>query len=93
MTIICRVIAGISETLVFNTIYAMISQIFPQEKLEIIGTNESFLGLGMAIGPAVASFLYGHFGFQTTFFILGQIQICTMVAALVLISSDTNKIG
>uniref|UniRef100_T1JKK8 Major facilitator superfamily (MFS) profile domain-containing protein n=1 Tax=Strigamia maritima TaxID=126957 RepID=T1JKK8_STRMM len=60
----------------FNTAACtIVAQIFPDNVSTVFGLLETFVGLGMTLGPAVGGLLYSTGGFGLPFYILGAFML------------------
>lgn len=58
-SVAARLVGGFSDSLIQSCQMSLISQAFPDTKAELIGTNEAFTGIGIILGPALGSLVYG----------------------------------
>lgn len=55
--------------------FVYVIHLFPDNVGAVLGILETFVGLGMSIGPALGGFLYAYGGFAFPFYILGVLMI------------------
>ncbi|GLG93155.1 Vesicular acetylcholine transporter [Gryllus bimaculatus] len=55
--------------------YVFVVDIFPDNIGSVLGILETFVGLGMSIGPAFGGFLYSIGGFELPFYTLGVLMV------------------
>nr|XP_022912860.1 MFS-type transporter SLC18B1-like [Onthophagus taurus]XP_022912871.1 MFS-type transporter SLC18B1-like [Onthophagus taurus] len=58
--------------------YVYVVATFPDNMGSVFGILETFVGLGMSIGPALGGFLYSIGGFEAPFFVLGATMVCAI---------------
>ena len=62
----------------YTTIYAIITNRYPNKKEALLGMLEASFGVGLICGPLAGASLYRMFGFAKTFYIYGSFfLICT----------------
>eukprot|EP00854_Cymbomonas_tetramitiformis_P020788 gene20788-24918_t len=62
---------GFGAAASYNSIYAMIAEVFPGNMGAIIGLQEVGQGLGFMLGPPIGSVLYAWLGFSAPFVVMG----------------------
>ncbi|GJQ84861.1 hypothetical protein Trydic_g481 [Trypoxylus dichotomus] len=73
--------------------YVLINNIFPKNGGVVRGILETFVGLGMSVGPAIGGLLFAVGGFGLPFYVVGLISILMAPLNLyVLPSSDDFKL-
>lgn len=55
--------------------YVFVVHSFPEKISSVLGILETFVGLGLSVGPAIGGVLYSLGGFQLPFFVLGVAMI------------------
>ncbi|XP_075211526.1 MFS-type transporter SLC18B1-like isoform X2 [Lycorma delicatula] len=55
--------------------FVFVVEVFPDNISTVLGILETFIGLGMSVGPAIGGILYSYGGFGLPFFILGTSMI------------------
>jgi MFS family permease len=78
-----RALSGWSEALNCSALISVLMKIFPNESSRIIAGFQTFLGLGMAVGPFFGSLLYQWKGFSAPFWAAGCLM--TLVTILMMI--------
>ncbi|KAF7287172.1 hypothetical protein GWI33_002541 [Rhynchophorus ferrugineus] len=89
-TVLCLVIRGFEAlgASAFSTAsYVFVVNTFPNNIGSVIGILETFVGLGMSIGPVLGGFLYSLGGFDLPFFVLGISMIVIVPLNLWLLPS------
>ena len=78
----------------YTTIYAIITNRYPEHKETLLGMLEASFGVGLIFGPFAGSTLFEIFGFQMTFFIYGSVfLIFTMLLYMCLPTIKSNPDG
>uniref|UniRef100_A0A1Y1NFI9 Major facilitator superfamily (MFS) profile domain-containing protein n=4 Tax=Photinus pyralis TaxID=7054 RepID=A0A1Y1NFI9_PHOPY len=75
---LCFVIRGFEAVgaSAFSTAsYVFVVHSFPEKISSVLGILETFVGLGLSVGPAIGGVLYSLGGFQLPFFVLGVAMI------------------
>ncbi|XP_046392956.1 MFS-type transporter SLC18B1-like [Ischnura elegans] len=77
-TVYCLVVRG-TEALgaaAYSTAsYTFVADIFPDNMGSVMGILETFVGLGMSVGPALGGLLYSLGGFGLPFYVLGVLMM------------------
>ncbi|XP_071452139.1 MFS-type transporter SLC18B1-like [Hetaerina americana] len=55
--------------------YTFVADIFPDNMGSVMGILETFVGLGMSVGPALGGLLYSLGGFGLPFYVLGVLMV------------------
>ncbi|KAK6637823.1 hypothetical protein RUM44_008245 [Polyplax serrata] len=61
--------------------YVFVAEVFPSNIGTVLGIMETFVGLGMSIGPAIGGFFYHVGGFGLPFYILAAVLLLTFPIA------------
>ena len=78
VALILRFLQGTAVAMSYTTIYAIITNKYPNKKEALLGMLEASFGLGLICGPLAGASLYRMFGFEKTFYIYGSFfLICT----------------
>ncbi|CAB3231381.1 unnamed protein product [Arctia plantaginis] len=80
-TILCFVVRGLEAlgASAYSTAsYVFVVNAFPDSIGSVLGILETFIGLGMSVGPAIGGFLYSIGGFGLPFYTLGIIMVLTV---------------
>ena len=71
MSLFLRFMQGTAVAMTYTTIYAIISNNYPEKKAALLGMLEASFGVGLIFGPLAGSSLFDIFGFAYTFYIYG----------------------
>ncbi|XP_022187825.2 MFS-type transporter SLC18B1 isoform X1 [Nilaparvata lugens] len=77
-TTVCFLIRGLEAVGAgaFSTAsFVFVVEVFPDNISTVLGILETFIGLGMSVGPAIGGILYSVGGFGLPFFVLGTVMI------------------
>ena len=75
-----RFLQGTAVAMAYTTIYAIITNKYPNRKEQLLGMLEASFGVGLICGPLAGASLYNMFGFEKTFYIYGVFfLICTFM--------------
>ena len=75
-----RFLQGTAVAMAYTTIYAIITNKYPNRKEQLLGMLEASFGVGLICGPLAGASLYNIFGFEKTFYIYGVFfLICTFL--------------
>ncbi|KAG8228760.1 hypothetical protein J437_LFUL008201 [Ladona fulva] len=55
--------------------YTFVAEVFPDNMGSVMGILETFVGLGMSVGPALGGLLYSLGGFGLPFYVLGVLMV------------------
>jgi len=69
-------VQGTACAIAYTTIYAIITNRYPNRKEALLGMLEASFGVGLICGPLAGSSLYKIFGFEMTFYIYGVFFLC-----------------
>ncbi|XP_013381874.1 MFS-type transporter SLC18B1 [Lingula anatina] len=70
-----RIVEALGCSLYIVASWAIIAHTFPNEVSMLMGTLETFSGIGMMAGPALGGALYSLGGFRLPFFVMGSLVI------------------
>ncbi|KAF2882673.1 hypothetical protein ILUMI_23497 [Ignelater luminosus] len=87
-TTFCLLIRGLEAlgASAFSTAsYVLVVHSFPENIGSVLGILETFVGLGMSVGPAVGGMLYSVGGFDLPFFVLGVTMILVIPLTIYLL--------
>ena len=76
LAIILRLIQGVSLALVASTTYSYVPVLYPKDLDRKYAFMEIGTGIGLALGPVIAGFLYEYVGFSWSFFIMAIVYFC-----------------
>ena len=80
MALTLRFLQGTAVAMAYTTIYAIITNKYPNRKEQLLGMLEASFGVGLICGPLAGASLYNMFGFEKTFYIYGVFfLICTFL--------------
>ncbi|XP_054156691.1 MFS-type transporter SLC18B1-like [Oppia nitens] len=82
---VVRIFEAIGAAAFSTASYTIIMQVFPNNIGTAFGLIETFIGLGMAIGPAIGGGLYSLGGYSLPFFVLGGLMLVTIPLCLYII--------
>ena len=75
-----RFLQGTAVAMAYTTIYAIITNNYPNRKEQLLGMLEASFGVGLICGPLAGASLYNVFGFEKTFYIYGVFFLfCTFL--------------
>ena len=80
VSLFLRFLQGTAVAMAYTTIYAIITNNYPNRKEQLLGMLEASFGVGLICGPLAGASLYNVFGFEKTFYIYGVFfLICTFL--------------
>ena len=80
LSLFLRFVQGTAVAMAYTTIYAIITNKYPQRKEALLGMLEASFGVGLICGPLAGASLYNMFGFGKTFYIYGTFFLfCTFL--------------
>ncbi|XP_073945786.1 MFS-type transporter SLC18B1-like isoform X1 [Choristoneura fumiferana] len=88
-TVLCFVVRGaeaLGASAYSTASYVFVVQTFPDAIGSVLGILETFVGLGMSVGPAIGGLLYSIGGFGLPFYTLGFIMCLTVPINFFLLS-------
>ncbi|XP_041974189.1 MFS-type transporter SLC18B1-like [Aricia agestis] len=80
-TVLCFIVRGmeaVGASAYSTASYVFVVNAFPDSIGSVLGILETFVGLGMSVGPAIGGLLYSIGGFGLPFYSLGAIMILTV---------------
>ena len=80
-----RFVMGIGASMVWSTGVLIMVSLVPDYSERITSWTESCIGLGIAFGPPIGSFLYTFGGFLTPFLSLGIFQTLLTIVCIIYI--------
>ncbi|MBI5359773.1 MAG: MFS transporter [Planctomycetes bacterium] len=81
MLIASRIVQGIGNAMMFGTIIALLTSVFPpEERGKAIGINTAAVYLGLSLGPIIGGVLTHNFGWRILFAI--NVPLCVLLIAL-----------
>ncbi|XP_036727037.1 MFS-type transporter SLC18B1 isoform X3 [Balaenoptera musculus] len=75
MCFLVRIIDAISFAAAITASSSILAKAFPNNVATVMGSLESFSGLGLVLGPPLGGFLYQSFGYEVPFILLGCIVL------------------
>nr|XP_021526481.1 MFS-type transporter SLC18B1 [Aotus nancymaae] len=70
-----RIIDAVSFAAAVTASSSILAKAFPNNVATVLGSLETFSGLGLILGPPVGGFLYQSFGYEVPFIVLGCIVL------------------
>ena len=74
-----------------STSFALITQSFPENRVVYLGYVKAATGLGLMMGPAVGSVIYGFKGYAPTFYFFSIFIFLSMILQGCFIPYKLNK--
>ncbi|XP_067558156.1 MFS-type transporter SLC18B1 isoform X3 [Pseudorca crassidens] len=75
MCFLVRIIDAISFAAAITASSSILAKAFPNNVATVMGSVESFSGLGLVLGPPLGGLLYQFFGYEVPFILLGCIVL------------------
>ncbi|XP_058529616.1 MFS-type transporter SLC18B1 isoform X1 [Ochotona princeps] len=75
MCFLVRIMDAVSFSAAITASSSIIAKAFPNNVATVLGSLETFSGLGLALGPPLGGFLYQSFGYELPFIFLGCIVL------------------
>ncbi|XP_060024389.1 MFS-type transporter SLC18B1 isoform X2 [Lagenorhynchus albirostris] len=75
MCFLVRIIDAISFAAAITASSSILAKAFPNNVATVMGSVESFSGLGLVLGPPLGGLLYQSFGYEVPFILLGCIVL------------------
>ncbi|XP_026941871.1 MFS-type transporter SLC18B1 isoform X2 [Orcinus orca] len=75
MCFLVRIIDAISFAAAITASSSILAKAFPNNVATVMGSVETFSGLGLVLGPPLGGFLYQSFGYEVPFILLGCIVL------------------
>ncbi|XP_057383984.1 MFS-type transporter SLC18B1 isoform X2 [Balaenoptera acutorostrata] len=75
MCFLVRITDAISFAAAITASSSILAKAFPNNVATVMGSLESFSGLGLVLGPPLGGFLYQSFGYEVPFILLGCIVL------------------
>ncbi|XP_034818759.3 MFS-type transporter SLC18B1 isoform X1 [Pan paniscus] len=75
MCFLVRVMDAVSFAAAMTASSSILAKAFPNNVATVLGSLETFSGLGLILGPPVGGFLYQSFGYEVPFIVLGCIVL------------------
>ncbi|XP_033091313.1 MFS-type transporter SLC18B1 isoform X7 [Trachypithecus francoisi] len=73
MCFLVRIMDAVSFAAAMTASSSILAKAFPNNVATVLGSLETFSGLGLILGPPVGGFLYQSFGYEVPFIVLGCI--------------------
>ena len=86
-----RFFMGQGDILLQITCYTVITSIFSDNVMKYISYIELVVGMGLALGPALGSVVYGFLQYSGTMYFFGALNTCAMLCCYFFIPSELNK--
>lgn len=77
---ILRLAQGVSLAMVASTIYSYVPVLYPEDLDKKYAFMEIWTGLGLALGPVIAGFLYDSSGYTLSFVLVSIIYVAALLA-------------
>ncbi|XP_045182089.2 MFS-type transporter SLC18B1-like isoform X1 [Mercenaria mercenaria] len=85
MCFLCRSIEALGCSAFVTALFAILAHEFPDSVITVMGSLETFSGLGMMVGPPIGGALYEIGGYGLPFFVMGTVVIlCGLLTTLVM---------
>ncbi|KAL4232944.1 hypothetical protein ACF0H5_007632 [Mactra antiquata] len=92
MCFLCRSVEALGCAAFVTALFAIIAHEFPDNVITVLGTLETFSGLGMMVGPPIGGALYEVGGYGLPFFVLGSVVIlCGLLTSYVMPTIEGAK--
>ncbi|XP_023086479.1 MFS-type transporter SLC18B1 isoform X3 [Piliocolobus tephrosceles] len=75
MCFLVRIMDAVSFAAAVTASSSILAKAFPNNVATVLGSLETFSGLGLILGPPVGGFLYQSFGYEVPFIVLGCIVL------------------
>ncbi|XP_002747019.4 MFS-type transporter SLC18B1 isoform X3 [Callithrix jacchus] len=75
MCFLVRIMDAISFAAAITASSSILAKAFPNNVATVLGSLETFSGLGLILGPPVGGFLYQSFGYEVPFIVLGCVVL------------------
>nr|XP_030868398.2 MFS-type transporter SLC18B1 isoform X2 [Gorilla gorilla gorilla] len=75
MCFLVRVMDAVSFAAAMTASSSILAKAFPNNVATVLGSLETFSGLGLILGPPVGGFLYQSFGYEVPFIVMGCIVL------------------
>ncbi|XP_016049039.1 MFS-type transporter SLC18B1 isoform X2 [Erinaceus europaeus] len=94
MCFLLRIADAISFSAAITASFSILAKTFPNNVATVLGSLETFSGLGLVLGPPLGGFLYQSFGYEVPFIILGCIVLLMVPLNMYILpnyESDPNE--
>jgi len=89
--LLIRFLQGQGDIIVQITIYTVITSIYSDNIIRYITYIEMVTGVGLVLGPALASIVYGSLHYQGTMYFFGFLNLLAMIACWCVIPNSFNE--
>ena len=89
-TCLIRFFQGYGDSLVMTTNFSVISSNFSDDREMYIGYLEASEGMGLMMGPALGSVVYGAFGYEWAFYSFSIMIVMTFVVQMIFLPNHLN---
>jgi MFS family permease len=86
-----RFFMGQGDILLQITCYTVITSIFSDNVMKYISYIELVVGMGLALGPAIGSVVYGFLNYDGTMYFFGGLNTIAMLCCWFFIPNELNK--
>ncbi|CAH1731452.1 unnamed protein product [Aphis gossypii] len=79
--VLCFIVRGleaIGASAFSTSSFVYVIQLFPENVSSVLGILETFVGLGMSVGPAIGGLLSSVGGYAMPFFVVGLLMVATV---------------
>ena len=88
--LIVRIIEGISSGFIYCAVYSVIAIVFKERQVEYLSYVATAEAVTMILGPAIGSFLYELFGFQTVFLIVASFDFIVALVVIFMVPKEVD---
>ena len=74
LAVALRIFQGVASGVINTSVYSYAAQVYPDQVEKVVSMGEGFVGIGVAMGMIVGSYIYQAVGFSYTFYIFGMIM-------------------
>uniref|UniRef100_A0A5F9DQM8 Solute carrier family 18 member B1 n=1 Tax=Oryctolagus cuniculus TaxID=9986 RepID=A0A5F9DQM8_RABIT len=93
MCFLVRIMDAISFSAAIMASSSIIAKAFPNNVATVLGSLETFSGLGLILGPPLGGFLYQSFGYEVPFIFLGCIVLLMVPLNMCILPNYDADIG
>jgi len=86
-----RFFMGQGDILLQITCYTVITSVFSDNVMKYISYIELVVGMGLALGPAIGSVVYGVLNYDGTMYFFGGLNTIAMLCCYFFIPNELNK--
>lgn len=93
MCFLVRIMDAISFSAAIMASSSIIAKAFPNNVATVLGSFETFSGLGLVLGPPLGGFLYQSFGYEVPFIFLGCIVLLMVPLNMYILPNYDADVG